>query len=105
MNEHDQTTDEAAEGAEVSVVKISVHAEPAHPRGAGAQLVDEALETADVPPGTPVSIAVPAGDAEMVGRCYDLLGDEAAHRAGSTTIVEGVVHADPARGIESEAPR
>lgn len=78
-------------------VKISVHAEPgAHPRGESARLVDEAMQTAAVAPGTPVSIAVPVGDAEMVGRCHDLLDDEDARRAGSTTIVEGVLHADTA---------
>ena len=80
---------------EGSVVRISVHADAgARPAGAGAKLVEEALTTSDCTPGTPVSVAVPAGDAEMVVRLHDLLEDEDTRRAGATTIVAGIVKED-----------
>lgn len=82
-------------GPDDAVVRISVHADAgARPAGSGAKLVEEALTTSDCAPGTPVSVAVPAGDAEMVARLHDLLEDEDTRRAGATTIVDGVLSDD-----------
>ena len=94
-----ELTRPASESAEEPVVRISVHADAgARPAGTGAKLVEEALTTSDCTPGTPVSVAVPAGDAEMVVRLHDLLEDEATRRAGATTIVDGVLKNDLTAG-------
>ena len=84
---------------EEPVVRISVHADAgARPTGTAAKLVEEALATSDCGPGTPVSVAVPAGEAEMVVRLHDLLEDEDTRRAGATTIVDGVLKEDLTAG-------
>lgn len=94
-----ELTRPVSDSAEEPVVRISVHADAgARPAGSGAKLVEEALTTSDCTPGTPVSVAVPAGDAEMVVRLHDLLEDEDMRRAGATTIVAGIVKDDLTAG-------
>jgi hypothetical protein len=103
MTDQDPTRPASA-SAEEPVVRISVHADAgARPVGTGAKLVEEALTTSDCTPGTPVSVAVPAGDAEMVARLHDLLEDEDTRRAGATTIVDGVVGDDLPTGSPGAA--
>ena len=97
MTDQDLSTPGSASTAEP--VRVSVHADAgARPAGTGAKLVEEALTTSDCTPGTPVSVAVPAGDAEMVVRLHDLLEDEDTRRAGATTIVDGVLKDDLTAG-------
>jgi hypothetical protein len=75
-----------------TLVRVSVHADAgAQPAGRSAQLVEEALQDCDASPGTPVSVAVPAGDGAMVARLHDLLDEQGARRAGATVIVDGVL--------------
>lgn len=77
------------------VLKLSVHADAgARPTADSNQLVDTALRSCDAGPGTPVSVAVPAGDGAMVARLHELLDEDEAHRAGATVIVDGVLPAE-----------
>ncbi|GAA1430226.1 hypothetical protein GCM10009616_14300 [Microlunatus lacustris] len=74
------------------VLRLSLHADAgARPTADSTQLVDAALQSCDADPGTPVSVAVPAGDGAMVARLHDLLDQDEAHRAGATVIVDGVL--------------
>ena len=74
------------------VLRLSVHAEAgARPTSTSAELVEEVLQRCDAGPGTPVSVAVPAGDGAMVARLHDLLDEGEARRAGATVIVAGVL--------------
>ncbi len=74
------------------VLRLSVHADAgALPTDRSAELVEEALQDCDAAPGTPVSVAVPAGDGAMVTRLRDLLDEGEARRAGATVIVDGVL--------------
>lgn len=74
------------------VLRLSVHADAgARPAADSTQLVDAALRSCDADAGTPVSVAVPAGDGAMVARLHDLLDEDEAHRAGATVIVDGVL--------------
>jgi len=74
------------------VLRLSVHADAgARATADSTQLVEAALQSCDADPGTPVSVAVPAGDGAMVARLHDLLDEDEAHRAGATVIVDGVL--------------
>lgn len=99
MTEQDRPNSTDRAGGLGEPVQIAVHADPGHrPPGHGAELVEQALDSAGVAPGTPVSVSVPAGDAEMVFRARDLLAEEEVRRAGATTIVDGIVPEQPATG-------
>jgi hypothetical protein len=77
------------------VLRLSVHADAgARPATRSTELVEEALQDRDAAPGTPVSVAVPAGDGAMVARLRDLLDEGEARRAGATVIVDGVLPGD-----------
>ncbi|SDR72021.1 hypothetical protein SAMN04488543_0197 [Friedmanniella luteola] len=88
-SEHPETPDDRQPEA---VLRVSVHADAGpQPASRSAALVEEALLDCDASPGTPVSVAVPAGDGAMVARLHDLLDEDEARRAGATVIVDGVL--------------
>lgn len=90
-----QQPDPRTDSPQDEVLRLSVHAD-AGPQSAAASgpLVEHALHDCDASPGTPVSVAVPAGDGAMVARLHDLLEGDEAHRAGATVMVEGVLPAE-----------
>lgn len=84
--------DPHADDSQDEVLRLSVHADAgAQSEATSTRLVEEVLQDCDASPGTPVSVAVPAGDGVMVARLHDLLDEDEAHRAGATVIVDGVL--------------
>jgi hypothetical protein len=84
--------DSRTDSAQNAILRLNVHADAgAQPASSSAELVEQVLQDCDAVPGTPVSVAVPAGDATMVARLHDLLDEDEARRAGATVIVDGVL--------------
>jgi hypothetical protein len=88
----DDTDQALTPSPEDPCVRVSVHVDAGpEPEGVATQRIDEALAHSDAAPGTHVSVAVPAGNAEMVEHLHDVLDEERTRRAGATVIVDGVL--------------
>ena len=74
------------------VVNATLHVEPGHlPPGTRARLVDAMLEQTEAQPGTPLEVAFPAGDAEILDRMRQHCGEVETRAAGSTVLLHGSV--------------
>jgi hypothetical protein len=68
---------EAVVETQPDLVKAQLRVESGHiPPGATSRLVDAVLDLPNVPPGTPLDLTLPAGEAEMLqqirNRCTDV---------------------------------
>jgi hypothetical protein len=74
---------------DTSAARVSLHAESGHlPTGVRERLVDEVLELPQVKNSDHVSMSVPRGDAESLGRLQERCDHVTVRPAGSTVIVE-----------------
>ena len=81
---------EATVTSDLQVVHADLHVEAGHlPAGIRSKLVDAVLDQTAAEPGTELSVTLPAGDSEILGRLHARVNDLRTRPAGASCLATG----------------